>query len=69
MVWGGSEKYQSHQQTGGVIFLLAELIIDLPLEADGPVTDHVANARPVWFGPTQAIVAPYVVDGSNVFPI
>ncbi len=50
----------------GSFFFLAELIIDLPLLSDGPVTDHCGQCTAcIDACPTQAIVAPYVVDGSK----
>ena len=50
----------------GSYFFIAELILDLALEADGPVTDHCGSCtRCLDACPTEAIVAPYVVDGSK----
>jgi len=46
--------------------VFAELIIDLDLVYDSAVTDHcgTCTAR-IDACPTEAIVAPYVVDGSK----
>jgi epoxyqueuosine reductase len=50
----------------GSFFFIAELIIDLELEADGPVKDYCGTCtRCIDACPTQAIVQPYVVDGSK----
>jgi len=50
----------------GSFFFVAELIIDLELEADGPVRDHCGTCRAcIDACPTEAIVEPYVVDGSK----
>jgi epoxyqueuosine reductase len=50
----------------GSFFFIAELIIDLELEADGPVKDHCGTCtRCIDACPTDAIVAPYIVDGSK----
>ena len=50
----------------GSFYFIAELIIDLDLEYDGPVTDHCGTcSRCIDACPTDAIVAPYVVDGSR----
>ena len=50
----------------GSFFFIAEMIIDLELEPDGPVTDHCGTCRAcIDACPTEAIVEPYVVDGSK----
>lgn len=50
----------------GSFFFLAELIIDLDLAHDEPVTDHCGTCTAcIDACPTDAIVAPYVVDGSK----
>ena len=51
---------------GGSFFFLAELIIDLDLEYDGPVRDYCGSCTAcIDACPTQAIAEPYVVDGSK----
>ena len=50
----------------GSFFFLAELIIDLELEADGPVKDYCGSCTAcIDECPTDAIPEPYVVDGSK----
>src|SRR5690606_10416035 len=51
----------------GSFFFVAELIIDLELEYDNPTpTDHCGSCtRCIDACPTEAIIAPYVVDGSK----
>lgn len=53
-------------QKAGSFYFIAELIIDLDLEYDHAVTDHCGSCTAcIDACPTQAIVAPYVVDGSK----
>ncbi|WP_256012557.1 tRNA epoxyqueuosine(34) reductase QueG [Desertivirga xinjiangensis] len=54
-------------KNAGSFFFLAELIIDLELEYDTPSTkDHCGTCtRCIDACPTDAIVAPYIVDGSR----
>lgn len=50
----------------GSFFFLAELIVDLELEYDGPVKDYCGTCTAcIDACPTDAIAAPYVVDGSK----
>lgn len=50
----------------GSFFFLAELILDLELEYDGPVKDYCGTCTACMDAcPTDAIPAPYVVDGSK----
>lgn len=50
----------------GSFYFLAELIIDLSLDADSPTTDHCGSCTAcIDACPTQAIVKPYVVNGSQ----
>jgi epoxyqueuosine reductase len=50
----------------GSFFFIAELIVDLELEYDGPIADYCGTCtRCIDACPTDAIVAPYVVDGSK----
>lgn len=50
----------------GSFFFIAELILDLELEADTPTGDYCGTCtRCIEACPTDAIVQPYVVDGSK----
>jgi epoxyqueuosine reductase len=63
--WIGKHTNLISKQAGSFYFI-AELIIDLPLEQDSPVTDHCGSCTAcIDACPTQAIVAPYQVDGSK----
>tara|TARA_R110002072_G_scaffold142804_4_gene288363 strand:+ start:9888 stop:10814 length:927 start_codon:yes stop_codon:yes gene_type:complete len=63
--WMGKHSNLLTKQTGSFYFI-AELIIDLELEYDTPVTDHCGSCTAcIDACPTQAIVEPYVVDGSK----
>jgi epoxyqueuosine reductase len=63
--WIGKNSNLITKQVGSFYFI-AELIIDLELEYDYATTDHCGNCTAcIDSCPTQAIVAPYVVDGSK----
>ena len=63
--WIGKHSNLLTQKVGSFYFI-AELIIDLDLEYDRPVTDHCGSCTAcIDACPTQAIVDPYVVDGSK----
>tara|TARA_Y100000310_G_scaffold344995_2_gene461032 strand:+ start:1044 stop:1970 length:927 start_codon:yes stop_codon:yes gene_type:complete len=50
----------------GSFFFLAELIIDLELEPDGPIKDYCGTCTACQDAcPTDAIPQPYVIDGSK----
>ena len=50
----------------GSFFFIAELIVDLPLVEDGPIKDYCGTCtKCIDACPTDAIVEPYVVDGSK----
>lgn len=50
----------------GSFFFIAELIIDIELEYDGPIADYCGTCtKCIDACPTQAIIKPYVVDGSK----
>ncbi|MEC8831212.1 MAG: tRNA epoxyqueuosine(34) reductase QueG [Bacteroidota bacterium] len=63
--WIGKNSNLLTQQVGSFYFV-AELIVDLQLEYDTPVTDHCGTCTAcIDACPTEAIVQPYVVDGSK----
>tara|TARA_R110001632_G_scaffold117181_1_gene229129 strand:- start:341 stop:1261 length:921 start_codon:yes stop_codon:yes gene_type:complete len=63
--WIGKHSNLLTQQVGSFYFI-AELIVDLELEYDHRVTDHCGTCTAcIDACPTQAIVEPYVVDGSK----
>lgn len=63
--WIGKNSNLLTQQVGSFYFV-AELIVDLELEYDAPVTDHCGTCTAcIDACPTEAIVQPYVVDGSK----
>ncbi|GLB51005.1 epoxyqueuosine reductase [Neptunitalea chrysea] len=63
--WIGKHSNLLAKQTGS-FFFIAELIVDIPLVYDGPTTDHCGTCTAcIDACPTEAIVAPYVVDGSK----
>tara|TARA_B100001750_G_scaffold43767_1_gene32112 strand:- start:188947 stop:189870 length:924 start_codon:yes stop_codon:yes gene_type:complete len=63
--WIGKNSNLLTQQVGSFYFI-AELIVDLELDYDTPVTDHCGTCTAcIDACPTNAIVEPYVVDGSK----
>jgi epoxyqueuosine reductase len=63
--WIGKNSNLITQKTGSFYFI-AELIVDLDLEYDTATTDHCGSCTACLDAcPTEAIVAPYVVDGSK----
>ncbi|WP_396189061.1 tRNA epoxyqueuosine(34) reductase QueG [Flavobacterium sp.] len=63
--WIGKNANLITQKVGSFYFI-AELIIDLELEYDLPTTDHCGTCTAcIDACPTQAIIQPYVVDGSK----
>lgn len=63
--WIGKNANLINKQQGS-FFFIAELIIDLELEYDGPIADYCGTCtRCLDACPTEAIVAPYIVDGSK----
>ena len=63
--WIGKHSNLLSQQVGSFYFI-AELIVDLELAYDNPVTDHCGSCTAcIDACPTQAIVEPYTVDGSK----
>ena len=63
--WIGKNSNLLTQQVGSFYFI-AELIVDLDLEYDYATTDHCGTCTAcIDACPTEAIVSPYVVDGSK----
>ncbi len=63
--WIGKNSNLLTQKVGSFYFI-AELIVDLDLDHDNATTDHCGTCTAcIDACPTEAIVAPYVVDGSK----
>ena len=63
--WMGKNTNLIHPKHGS-FFFIAELILDLELEPDGPIKDYCGTCtKCIDACPTDAIVQPYVVDGSK----
>jgi epoxyqueuosine reductase len=63
--WIGKNSNLLTKQVGSFYFI-AELIVDLELEYDYATTDHCGSCTAcIDACPTEAIVAPYIVDGSK----
>lgn len=63
--WAGKNGNVIRQGTGS-FFFLCELITDLELAPDAPAADHCGTCRRcIDACPTEAILQPYVVDGSK----
>lgn len=63
--WMGKHSNLLTREVGSYYFI-AELILDLELPPDAPVTDHCGTCTAcIDACPTQAITEPYVVDGSK----
>ena len=63
--WVGKNTNLIRKQEGSYFFI-AELILDIPLEADGAVTDHCGSCTACLDAcPTNAFTAPYQLDASK----
>jgi len=63
--WVGKHSNLLNRQMGS-FFFLGELIVDLELDYDAPTKDYCGTCtRCIDACPTDAIVSPYVVDGSK----
>jgi epoxyqueuosine reductase len=63
--WIGKNSLLLNREMGS-FFFLAELIVDLELEYDGPIKDYCGTCTACMDAcPTDAIPAPYMVDGSK----
>ncbi len=63
--WMGKNTNIINKDSGSFYFI-AELIIDVELEYDSPIKDYCGTCtKCIDACPTQAIVGPYIVDGSK----
>jgi epoxyqueuosine reductase len=63
--WVGKNSLLLNREMGS-FFFLTEMIVDLELEYDGPIKDYCGTCTACMDAcPTDAIPAPYVVDGSK----
>ena len=63
--WIGKNSNLIHPREGS-FFFIAEMIIDVDFEPDGPIKDYCGSCtRCIDACPTDAIVEPYVIDGSR----
>ena len=63
--WIGKNTNLINKQSGS-FFFIAEIISDLELISDGPIEDYCGTCtRCIDACPTEAIIEPYVVDGSK----
>lgn len=63
--WIGKHTNLINKQQGSYFFI-AEMLIDLELEPDGPIKDYCGTCtKCIDACPTGAIIQPYVVDGSK----
>ena len=63
--WIGKNSNLINKKNGS-FFFIAELIIDVELEYDGQIKDYCGTCtKCIDACPTDAIVAPYIVDGSK----
>ncbi len=63
--WLGKNSLLLNKKSGS-FFFLAELVLDLELLPDGPVTDHCGTCTAcIDACPTEAITQPYVIDANK----
>lgn len=63
--WIGKNTNLISKKTGS-FFFIAEVIVDLELEYDSPTTDHCGSCtKCIDACPTEALIAPYQIDGSK----
>jgi epoxyqueuosine reductase len=63
--WIGKNSLLINKESGS-FFFLAVIILDLELEYDGPIKDYCGTCtRCIDACPTEAIPAPFIVDGSK----
>lgn len=60
--WRGKHTLLLNRE-GGSMFFLGEILVDIPLPIDPPITDHCGQCTScITACPTQAIIAPYKLD-------
>jgi epoxyqueuosine reductase len=60
--WRGKHTLALHRQ-GGSMFFLGEILVDIPLPLDEPISDHCGECHAcIDVCPTQAITGPYQLD-------
>jgi epoxyqueuosine reductase len=63
--WVGKHSNLINKKSGSFYFI-AELLVDIELEYDGPIKDYCGTCtKCIDACPTEAITEPYVVDGSK----
>jgi epoxyqueuosine reductase len=63
--WIGKNSNLINKQSGS-FFFIGELLIDIELDYDGPIKDYCGTCTAcIDACPTEAIVEPYIVDGSK----
>jgi len=63
--WIGKNANLINPQIGS-FFFVGEMVVDVPLAYDGPMTDHCGSCRRCLDAcPTEAIVAPYQIDANR----
>ena len=63
--WVGKNTNLISQKVGS-FFFICEIITDLELEYDHPVTDHCGSCTAcIDACPTEALIAPYQLDAKN----
>ena len=62
LAWRGKHTLALHRDAGSMFFL-GEILIDLPIPIDEPITDHCGQCSAcIETCPTQAILGPYQLD-------
>ena len=62
LAWRGKHTLALHRDAGSMFFL-GEILLDIPLPSDEPITDHCGQCQAcIDICPTKAIIAPYQLD-------
>jgi len=60
--WRGKHTLALNREAGSMFFL-GEILVDIPLPVDEPITDHCGSCQAcIAICPTQSITAPYTLD-------